>query len=249
MDSTTTPRSAAAGSDAWSWLGPGGLVLVAAGMFGLATAAALAGASLSPLTWYLARASGFTLYLLFWLSVVSGLATTTKLLRFLDERGGSWTVHHAATELGFVMLGLHLMSLALDPSVPLGILGVLVPFTSDVRQPWTDLGIVTGYGMVALAASYGMRHLIGRRGWRLLHYSAFPLWLLGLAHGIGAGSDSSRLWAIGLYLVTTAVVLYLSLYRLLHAGRRGRPVPLPPALADREAARKRVEEYRARCAS
>jgi sulfoxide reductase heme-binding subunit YedZ len=226
MNSATTQRSATTTGDAWSWLGPGGLALVAAGMFGLATGAAVAGVSLSPLTWYLARASGFTLYLLFWLSVVSGLATTTKLLRFLDERGGSWTMHHVATELGFVMLGLHLLSLALDPSVPLGI-----------------------YGMVALAASFGMRHLIGQRGWRLLHYSAFPLWLLGLAHGIGAGSDSGRLWAIGLYLMTTAVVLFLSVYRMLRIGSRGRPVPLPPALADREAARRRVEEYRERCVS
>jgi sulfoxide reductase heme-binding subunit YedZ len=249
MDNAAAQRSAVTSGDAWSWLGPGGLALVAAGMFGLATGAAVAGVSLSPLTWYLARASGFTLYLLFWLSVVSGLATTTKLLRFLDERGGSWTMHHAATELGFVMLGLHVMSLALDPSVPLGILGVLVPFTSDVRQPWTDLGIVTGYGMIALAASFGMRHLIGQRGWRLLHYSAFPLWLLGLAHGVGAGSDSGRLWAIGLYLMTTAVVMFLSVYRLLRVGRRGRPVPLPPALADRAAARRRVEEYRERCVS
>ena len=159
-------------------------------MSGLALGAALTGGSLSPLTWYLARASGLTLYLLLWLSVVSGLGIRRGCCRHRADLAdvGAAPYH---SDLSIILLVLHLVSLALDRSVSLGILGVLVPFVSDVRQPWTDLGIVAGYGMIAVSASFNIRHLIGWRAWRWLHVGSLPLWLIALAHGIGAGSEAA----------------------------------------------------------
>ena len=207
---------------------PIGLIVVAAGVAGMIAAATLTGVSISPLVWYLARAAGFTLYLLLWLSVVTGLGLTTKLLDLIARRDDIWTLHRFTTELAFVFLALHLIVLALDPSVALGALGVLVPFTTNVRQPWTDIGILTGWGMIALALSFSLRRLLGQRGWRLLHYSAFPLWIMALVHGIGAGTDTRQLWALFLYLSTTAVVFFLTVYRLLMAifSRRSLVAPV-----------------------
>ena len=197
---------------------PLGVLLVALGIAGLLAAALLLGFSPSPATWYLARASGFTLYLLLWWSVVSGRGLTTSLLG-LGGRAAAWDAHRFTTALAFVFLALHLLSLAIDPTVPLGLLGVLVPLQSAVRQPWTDLGILTGYGMIIITASFALRRFIGQRGWRLLHYGAFPLWLIALAHGLGAGSDAHRLWAQLLYLASVAVVIFLLAFRLLRRGR------------------------------
>lgn len=218
-----------------SHIGAFSLILGALGLAALLGLFSLLGLPASPLTWYVARASGFTLYLLFWLSVVSGLGLTTSLLDSFGGRPSIWLSHRFATELAFSFLGLHMLSLAADTSVALGFRGVLLPFSSDVRQPWTDLGIITAGGMVVLAMSFGLRRFIGRIGWRLLHFGAFPLWLMGLAHGIGAGSDSDRPWAITLYLASAGVVVFLSLYRLLTArgrkpahgalGRGRRPEP------------------------
>jgi hypothetical protein len=217
---------------------------------GLAVGAALTGASLSPLTWYLARASGFTLYLLLWFTVVSGLGMTTKLAVPSGRAGESWIIHRFTTELSFIALAMHLLSLALDPSVALGVLGVLVPFTSDVRQPWTDLGIVAAWGMIALTLSYGVRHYTGKHGWRILHYAAFPLWVIALLHGIGAGSDSRQFWAIGVYLLTSASVIFLSTYRLLRIGRRGAGATQHPEfIHDRRIMHRKIASYRHRCAS
>jgi predicted ferric reductase len=210
----------------------------------------MAGVSLSPLTWYLARASGLTLYLLLWLSVASGLGMTTRLVPSPGGPGGMWALHRFTSELSVILLALHLMSLALDPTVALGILGVLFPFASDVRQPWTDLGIVAGYGMIIVSASFSIRHLIGWRAWRWLHVTSLPLWLVALIHGVGGGSDSHTLWAGAIYVVTTATVAFLVLYRLMRAGSRGYGrIPLAPHVLDREKMRRRVAEYRDRCAS
>ncbi|HBY47699.1 MAG TPA: hypothetical protein PK593_10815 [Thermomicrobiales bacterium] len=226
-------------------LAPVGLIVVSAGILGLAAGAAAGGTSLSPLTWYLARASGLTLYLLLWLSVVSGLAMTTKLPRALAGGGQSWLMHRVTSELAIVMLGLHILSLAFDPTVPLGMLGVLVPFASDVRQPWTDLGIFAAWGLLAITGSFAVRGLLGRRGWALLHRLTFPLWAVALAHAIGAGSDSRQIWAAAFYGLTTAAVVFLTSYRLLRLGQRGQgPVSMPGPVRDRERMRAQVERYR-----
>ncbi|HVX30633.1 MAG TPA: hypothetical protein VHA53_09160, partial [Nitrolancea sp.] len=143
---------------------PLGLILVAAGAAGMLAGATVTGVALSPFVWYLARAAGFTLYLLFWLSVVTGLGITTTLLDAIVRRTDLWTLHRFTTELAFVFLALHMLVLAIDPTVALGAVGVLIPGMSDVRQPWTDIGILAGWGMVGLAGSFAVRRLLRQRG-------------------------------------------------------------------------------------
>src|SRR6185312_10709311 len=87
---------------------PVGLIVVAAGVAGIIMAAAVTGSSVSPLVWYLTRAAGFTLYLLLWLSVVTGLGLTTKLLDRIIRREDTWLFHRFTTELAFAFLALHL---------------------------------------------------------------------------------------------------------------------------------------------
>ena len=213
--------------------GPAGIAMVAAGVAGLIAGSVLVGSSLSPLTWFLARASGFSLYLLFWLTVVTGLGLTTKLFDRATARPLVWLGHRFTTELAFVFLALHVLTLALDPTTQLGAAGVSMPFQSDVRQPWTDIGILTAWGMIGLTLSFSMRRFIGQRGWRLLHYGAFPLWVLGLIHGLGSGSDTIQPWAIAIYIGTALVVLALSLYRLLrhrHGPQVTTPIPARSSL-------------------
>lgn len=248
-----TPRSSQR-PGSFTDLVPLGVLAVASALLATSLFAALAGLSVSPLTWYLARSSGLVLYLLLWLSVVSGLAMTTKLLRLpvAREDGSHFALHQVTTELAFVVLALHLLSLAIDPAIELGMPGVLVPFVSDVRQPWTDLGIIAAYGLLAVGGSFALRARgrLGWRGWRLLHTLAFPLWIVALLHGIGAGTDSANPLVALFYLVTTAAVIFLTSYRLLRLGRRGSgPVAHPPQVRDRDRMRLRVEAYRQQCAS
>lgn len=188
----------------------------------------LLGASLSPLTWYLARASGLTLYLLVWLAVVTGLGLTTKALDRLGGRATAYSVHQFATELGLAFLALHVLSLALDETVPFGPAALFVPFVASWREPWTGLGVIAGYLAVAVGLSFGLARVISYGTWRALHWLTFPVYALALAHGLGAGSDAGTPWAIALYLTTGGTVFALAWYRLA----RGPRLPLlPPASA------------------
>ncbi len=219
MGTANRPREHEAAESAWMLLGPLGVLVVALGLAALLALLGLMGLSPSPLTWYLARASGLTLYLLLWLSLVSGLGLTTRLLDLLGGRRVVWDLHRLATELAYSFLALHVLSLAADPSVPLGATGVLLVSQTSVRQPWTDIGIVTAYGFTVVAASFSLRRLIGNRIWRALHYATFPLWVTALLHGLGAGTDTGRPWAILLYVTTAAVAALMTASRLARSIR------------------------------
>ena len=142
---------------------------------------ALTGASLSPWTWYLTRASGLVLYALIWLATVLGLGLTTTLLDRFGGRAVLFSVHAYATELAYGFLALHLLTLAADQTVPFGFMDLLVPFSSPWLEPWTGFGVLAGALLVLVGASFSVRWLIGYRGWRLLHWLTFPLYGLALA--------------------------------------------------------------------
>lgn len=178
------------------------------------------GRSVSPVTWYIARASGLMLYLVLWVSVVSGLGLTTSLIDRLGGRGIIFSLHAFGMQLAYGFLALHLLSLAADPTVRFGAKELLVPFASPAREPWTGFGVLAAELAVVIGASVAVRQTIGQRAWRALHWLTFPLYALALLHGIGAGSDTRAPWASLLYLTTGAVVVLFSVYRLLRAGAR-----------------------------
>lgn len=219
MASTVTQRQAARPDPASGYALAtlvGSSILVA----GLMAIAALLGRSPSPITWYLARAAGIMLYLLAWTAVVTGLGLTTALFDRWPGRGMVFSLHAFATNLTYGFLALHLLSLAADTKVRFSLQQLLVPFASGWREPWTGFGILAGALFLLVGVSFSLKRFIGQRVWRALHWLTFPLYLLALLHGIGAGSDTRTPWMAVLYLATGAAVVLLVSYRLLRAGTR-----------------------------
>jgi predicted ferric reductase len=189
-----------------------------------ASLANLLGWELSPLTWYLARASGVTLYLLLWASTMLGLGLSTHVMDGMLKRGDVFSLHAYLTALALSFLGVHVLTLAADKYTAFTLADLLIPFHSGVREPWTGLGMVSGWLLVAISASFPLRRLTGYRFWRKAHWLTMPLMLVGFMHGIGSGTDSATTPMALLYGITGALFLFLVLYRIL-SGRR-EPTPL-----------------------
>jgi sulfoxide reductase heme-binding subunit YedZ len=197
------------------------VVAVALGVTAL-SAVALNGRSLSPMTWYLARSSGMVLYLLLWLGTVLGLGLTTTLFSHFRGRAVVYSLHAYATSLAYAFLALHVLTLAVDQSVRFTPQQFVVPFSSAWREPWTGFGVLAGQLTVITGGSVLVRHITGYRVWRALHWLTFPLYALGLAHGIGAGTDSAAWWAMSIYVFTALSVVWMTLYRVLRGPHRVR---------------------------
>ena len=85
----------------------------------------------------------------------------------------------------------------------------------DYRPLFTGLGILAGYLAAALGLSFYVRRRIGARRWRSLHRLTILVYVLGVVHTLGAGTDAATPWLRALLVATGTPVLYLLVLRVL----------------------------------
>jgi predicted ferric reductase len=173
--------------------------------------------------WYLSRASGFVSWMLVSLSMVLGLLLSTKSARRFPGGATAATLHEHASLLGLGFALFHGLILLGDRFVGYTLGELVVPFGASFRADEVGLGPLAFWGMAIIAASFYARRWIGRRLWRGLHLGSFAVFVLTLFHGLSAGSDKG-LWALAIYAVPGAVVVFLSWFRVLGALLGDRPV-------------------------
>lgn len=167
-------------------------------------------------TWDIARAGGFTAYILLSLAVIVGLALSTKL-----QSPSRWPrlinseLHNFLTLLGTVFLTVHILAVWIDPFTHFGLNEILIPLASHYRPVWMALGIVALYLGIAIGISTLLRPRIGYSWWRRLHVLTLGIFILATIHGIATGSDTLTWWALGIYVVSSAVVGSLLIRRVL----------------------------------
>jgi sulfoxide reductase heme-binding subunit YedZ len=191
--------------------------------------------------WLASRASGLVALVLVTISVGLGLAMAGKVMRRPGLSRKLLAIHEHTALAGLVAIAVHGITLLGDPWLNPGVSGVAVPFTMGFRPLWTGLGVVGGYLAALLGLSFYARRRIGARLWRKAHRATILVYLLGLLHAFGAGTDASTIWFRWWVLMTAPVIGGLFVYRVLsggakrarsrdrvHEGARERP-SLPPA--------------------
>jgi sulfoxide reductase heme-binding subunit YedZ len=162
------------------------------------------------LFWITSRAAGGGALLLSSASVLLGLMMSSS--RRNPNRRDLRTLHEALSLTALAMVGLHGASLLGDAYLNPGVAGILIPFIGKYRPLWTGIGIIAGYGLALLGASYYFRDRIGTKRWRRIHRLTAAFWLLAIAHTIGAGSDAIEPWFLilnGVAIVPATLLLIL----------------------------------------
>ena len=181
--------------------------------------------------WIASRASGLVALVLVTISVTIGLLMAGKVMRWPGLSKKLMAVHEHTALAGLIAIAVHGISLLGDPWLNPGVVGVTVPFALGFKPLFTGLGIIAGYLAALLGLSYYFRKRIGARRWRKAHRATVVVYLLGLVHALGAGSDATAPWFRWWVLVTTPIVGSLFAYRVV-AGRLRRPAqPTAPAIA------------------
>ncbi len=159
------------------------------------------------LLWYTTRGAGAVVLLLFSATVVLGLLTSSRFETRAWPRFATAALHRDISLLALVFLALHIVTAVVDPFTHLGITAATVPFGSYYRTFWLGLGTVAFELMVAIVATSLLRHLIGVRVWRAVHWLAYLSWPVAVLHGIGTGTDASTPWMIAVTVVSVTSVL------------------------------------------
>jgi sulfoxide reductase heme-binding subunit YedZ len=161
------------------------------------------------LFWIASRASGTVALLLSSAAVAVGL---TMSMRLLKRRGVDLRAAHEALSLAtLVALIVHAVTLLGDAFLKPTVLDLVLPFASGYKEPWMSIGIVSGWGLLILGASYYFRTRIGVARWKRLHRWTALAWLGGIVHSLGEGTDAGTTW----FLVCTAVAVTPALLLLI----------------------------------
>lgn len=177
------------------------------------------------LFWITSRAAGFAALVLASLAVSLGLLMSTKLLkgRATDLR----TAHETLSLATIVAIVVHAASLLGDQYLHPTVADIAIPFVSSYRSIWTSLGIVSGWSLILLGASYYARGRIGAVRWRKLHRFTALAWIVGLVHSLGEGTDAGQVWFLTMVALVAIPALALLVTRLARSA--GAPAPVAAA--------------------
>ena len=183
--------------------------------------------------WYLSRATAFVSLSILWLSMALGLGITNKLARHWPGAPAAFAIHEYVSLLGLAFAAFHALILLGDHYIKFTVVQIFMPFsTLNYRPTWTGIGQLAFYLWMIVALSFYVRPKIGQKTWRSLHYLSFGLYVMGIAHGLFAGTDSTASWAHWYYWISVGSLLFLLVHRIVNtitekltkpAGRRSIP--------------------------
>ena len=165
--------------------------------------------------WYLSRAAGIVALISFTAATVLGASVAGRApgarAALIDQRYLVQMAHRSAALTGLLALATHVVLLVADTYVDVNLGGAVVPFTAGYRPLALAAGTVGAYAILAAAVSGASRGRLASsaravRAWRPVHLLAYIGWMLSMAHGIFAGTDSAAAWAIATYVACGVLV-------------------------------------------
>jgi methionine sulfoxide reductase heme-binding subunit len=176
--------------------------------------------------WLASRASGIVALVLIAFSVAIGLTMAAKAVPSPSTRRLLIAIHEHAALAAMVAIAVHGITLLGDSFLNPGLVGIAVPFVIDHEPVFTGLGIIGGYLAAILGLTFYIRRRIGTKRWRNLHRLTPVVYVLGVVHAVGSGTDAGQTWMVALLVATGAPILYLGIMRALPLER---PAAIAPA--------------------
>lgn len=185
--------------------------------------------------WIVSRSSGLVAFVLVTISVFLGLTMAGKPVRQPGFARTMKALHEQTAIAALVAIGVHGIAILADPWLKPGVAGVTVPFALASHRFSVGAGIIAAYLAALLGLSFYFRRQIGPRLWRQAHRATLAVYVLGLLHALGAGSDTGSplflLWVVGSGIPIACLFVYRfgaarrSDERRRRAPRAGRSLP------------------------
>ena len=170
--------------------------------------------------WFISRGSGLVLLVLLTAVVMLGVAARRdgsappRWPRFVTAE-----LHRTLSLFTVGLLALHVVTAIADPYVAIGWAATAVPFLSPYRTVAIGLGtLAVDLGAAVLVTSV-LRHRLGLRAWRAVHWLAYLAWPTAFAHALRAGGDLRTAWVAATVWGCAAAVAAALAARLRPAPR------------------------------
>lgn len=82
------------------------------------------------------------------------------------------------------------MSLFFDSYAQLRLVDLVIPFLGAAKPLWLGLGTVAVDLLAVITVVSLLRHRVGPRVFKAVHFGTYLLWPIALVHAIGTGTDA-----------------------------------------------------------
>ncbi len=165
--------------------------------------------------WYASRSTGMVAWGLAAASVIWGLLLSTRSARKLAKPAWFLDLHRWLGWLSLLAIAAHIGALVADSFVPFGLADVLVPGASAYKTGPVAWGIVAFWLLVVVEVSSLLKRRLPLKVWARFHLLSFGVYVLATLHYLQAGTERSNQAMLITVEVTSAVVLLLTLVRVL----------------------------------
>jgi len=180
---------------------------------------AVVAASSSQWLWFVSRGSGLILLALFSTVVALGVATRTGSAPRTWHRFTVAELHRSFSLFAVALLILHVVTAIADPYVSIGWWATVIPFVSHYKAAALGLGtLAVDFGAAVIITSL-LRHRLGFKAWRAVHWLAYLAWPVAFIHSLRAGNDLGLAWVYTVEWGSAALVATALAARVLYTAR------------------------------
>lgn len=170
--------------------------------------------------WWAARSSGFVAQLALTMSMLFGLMISSRGLDGGVNRATVLDHHQQWTLAAVIALVVHVLVIVTDDYSSITLAGALVPGVSAELAGPVALGAIAFWGVLLLTLSSWLRPYMSFSVWRIVHTLALAAFIMGLVHGMTAGTDTELMLFQVLYVGSGSAIIGAIIFRFLHVARR-----------------------------
>ena len=164
--------------------------------------------------WALGRGTGVVALVLFTVSLVLGIvARSGRPVPWLGRFGTS-DLHRTAALTGTGLVAAHVATLYFDPYAQLRLVDFVFPFLGAYKPLWLGLGTLALDLLGVVTVVSLLRHRVGPRVFRTVHWATYALWPVALLHALGNGTNGGSTWFRALAVVCISAVVTAVGWRL-----------------------------------
>ena len=167
-----------------------------------------------PLLWFANRSTGVVLVGLLTMSTAMGVFSTARAGSARWPRFATQALHRNISLLTTAMLAVHVATAVIDSYVDIRWYDAVVPFLGSYSRLWLGVGAIASDLLIAVVITSLIRLRLNHRRWRLVHLLSYLGWALGVAHGLGIGTDSGTLWGMAISALSVGVVAAFGVLRV-----------------------------------
>ena len=165
--------------------------------------------------WITSRALGLTAYLLFFLSMATGMIQGMKGV-LPAYRLAIGVIHQSSSWLGWLCVLSHALILVFDDFVGFSLKDLFIPFSSEYETIAVSFGVLAMYILFILLVSSDLMKMLGRKWWRIVHSLSFAGFALSFVHGLFFSTIVRTPVSNLVYIITLSILLFLGFMRYLH---------------------------------